>query len=875
MQLNRTILSLALLAVLGLYSAPGEAQAFEVRVSGNRPAVALAEFRPADWPRMALTDRRLLAPYLTEHGALVWDEPTRRQWVAYLSAESDEYLRAYASVAPISFRYPEPRERASRIARLRERENSDAARRVLDYHIAMERARAGDAVPVRSFESLCGFTEQSAGCLLARLRTAADEAARRPAVDPETLRRILALGRPFLSRTPLRPAYFLNAGFDLPDRLYALGLPLEAAILAERMTHEQTGPLAVRLRLRIPVYLASAGDFESALRFAAKLNARPDAEALNAWLDWLILAGRYREALNLITTNGAEKFITPAMTRRDDYWTGFKYSREGVRLRSAMLLYLAGDVKSSAEALELLKEMPGAGMGGEPARYFARLRVAQIILRENPELAHKIAEDISYVAQENRWLVLEYHSTILDGWAHLNSGRAYQAVINFIKARGILPAQLQEHSAEYSRLLGLLAARNQLAPRGDQSALIVEINELLQKKPYNQALYTLREWSPVESAPDFYLREAVRNLVARGADWDALNLLLEHARLRESFFAPGENPGGARGFVTSALWSQELRRFSYVNAAEYPLSTAARTGALRLLPRTGQRNLTPASFQRNAAYIFSFAVDGGRYVFLVSPAARGVALRSMYLKVEDAFAIASGCSYANQTDCEAFFPLFENLRRGLAPGLPVVYAHYSPEFDAAWDRLLFAQNRPALAHFYHAEPRAEAGRIRDARVFRPDGCAQPALGAGGQPVRDFEELFNSNGPAPRGVWLWPSELDARAAANGEERPVYLRKFICGDSRLRLWDLDRFYNGDDLDLVVYRRRADDARLDRAFARHFADHNASLLESAPGPADRDAAAVLGAAVRPGGSVLTAFLRGGYGSGGARLILPGIPR
>lgn len=843
------------------------AQAIELRVNLQRGSLALAELKQEQWPGLSLAERRLLIPHLVEYGESLMTTNERRAWLQTWSGESDEFLRAYHGVASINFLTDDPAQRQSRLIRLRAALPNATTRKIVEFHLAIEKQRAGQNASAVAFEAICTFPEQSAACRLARwLR--ASEAIEAASPDRESVRRLLQLGRPFLAREALRPAFFDELAAPLPHRLYRLGLPLEAALIAERMTHNESGPRIDRLRAQIPFYLAGAGDFESAFQFSRRLNAQPGPEGMIAWLDWLTLGGRYREALNLVSQVGPQGLSSSQLARHEDYWTGFRYSAEGLRLRSAMLLYLAGDVKKAAEGLELLKDMSG-DFRGEPARFYARLRLAQILLRENPELAQRLAEDISYIAQENRWPVLEYHATVLDGWAHLNAGRHYKAVINFIKARGILPPALADHGAEYSRLLGLLAARNALAPRANHNDLIQEINALLARRPYNEAIYTIRDWSPVESAPDVFLREATRNMMARGARWDALNLLLTQNQRRESFFEPGDNPGGVRGFQSSALWSQEMTRFAYFDSRRFRPSEATLLAAQRGLPGDTAERLGPRSFSARAVHLFSFPVAGGRYIFQVRPGRRGPEIDALFLKTEQAISLSSVCSPGAVEGCVGGSAFLDPLRRSFPEGLPIL-AHYTPEYSIDWRAALAGSRGPALVHFYQPRLAASAWRVREQRLYRADRCPAPQSGLNAISQPAFEQVFTDPGLKPGGVWLWPEQVDARLSSDGRERPVYLRRFVCGNASLRLWDLDRFYSGNDLDLLIVRRRSGEAALDRAFARPFAEQGAPLLETGPNGFGADFLQQLMASADP-----LAFYQASAVGQDLRLILPGMPR
>jgi len=81
------------------------------------------------------------------------------------------------------------------------------------------------------------------------------------------------------------------------------------------------------------------------------------------------------------------------------------------------------------------------------------------------------------------------------------------------------------------------------------------------------------------------------------------------------------------------------------------------------------------------------------------------------------------------------------------------------------------------------------------------------------------------------AFYWPSDLDARATEEGEKRPVYLRNFVCGESRIRFWDLDRFWSLPP-EIVIFRARLEEPELDQAFLRFASSSGVVLLETGDG-------------------------------------------
>ena len=843
--------------------------AYEGPDPGNPARQAATLNLERDWPRLSVQDKRTLAPYLLERclqdGTLV----SLRQ---ALSRESDSAMRNYAEVVTIYASAPDPANRLRLLRALRDESSRQPERAdLVSFYAALEAARVSRQLDVDEFLRVCRFPEQNPSCLLVRALREARSLSEKT-VGERDLARVLSLARPFLANSFLRPPFYSVIGQELPDRLFGLGLPLEAAIIADHMTYNDDSAAARIIRSRIPLYLVGAADFDSAIRFSMRDDADTVPQYTSGRLDWMILGGRYHQAIDYMSSVGLNRIAAAGAGSRD-YWTGFPYSEAGLKLTGAMLMHLAGDSRNAAQSLEHLTDMAGDTVGGEPARYYARLRLAQILVKENPELSHRIAEDVTYVAQENSWFVLEYHATLIDGWALYFAGQDYLALINFIKAQGILQGENRTHIREYSHLLGMLAVRNRLAPAGDYSTLINRLGAILSTRPYNQAIYTLREWAPAEAGTDFFLEQAVNNLQRRGQTWAGFNLLLGHASLDSRFFQTGNNPGGARGFLTSVAWSQEAGAFEYLQAADYPsIATGARTGA-EVVMREVRPALTAASFSAAGNYLFSLPLGSGRRVYLVH--SRNISF--IDLGAGDVAKLREGCNRETVAACHEFQDRFAALQQKMGRVTQGLAIQYAPRFDLNFERLLFPSGttRPII---FFARPIGadDGGAVRDRTVYRAGGCPVAADLPRATAVPDFEQAFS--GGSASGVWLWPIAVDARASRQGGDRPVYLRKFLCGNASLRLWDLDRFSQGQAPELIVFRARRQEQALDLAFSRHFSERGTVLLEVSSGTGSAHAVALIErlASAPAGSSFLSVYLQPFSQTGGAgmRLIVPGIP-
>lgn len=859
-----------------LLGGPARAEAFEVR-DPNRPEAG------RQWHLLGLPDRHRLAPYLMEE--IIREKSARRaaEWLAALAREKDPILVAYRRIAGVRFRSQNPARQLKQLEEYHKSALTRTTRALYRYHLGIIHGKSGQ------LQAVCQVPGHSLACSWIRFAGRVDHTARRGVLEAHELSELLRSGRPFLIRRPVKVPFALESGGQVCAQLYSLGFPLEAAILAERISYHNPGRPARRLRAQVPFFLAGAADFESALRFSLNVHSADDERIWNVRLDWMIMAGRYPQALQYLDRITPERMAAGRMHGQIDAWSGFPISPEGLRVQSAMLLYLSGDSAASSAALKRLGNIPGE-IGGAPAKHFARLRLAQVLIEDNPELAHKIAEDIVYLAQEKSWDVLEYRATVLDGWAQYYRKKYYPALINFIKARGILKSNHRSFYMPYTHTLGLLAARMRMAPRGNYRALMATIEKTLESQPYHPALYTIRHWAPRKVDRAFFQELTVRHMRDRGQNLAAIDFLLRQARNDEAFFKPGNNPGGLRGLPTSAGWLGELEGRVAVRSLEPELRQHPdlKQLARRLAGHEIGKRIDWKKLPSSSVYILHFPLSKGRRFFLVRKETRRIMPRrrkggpkprpilrkrttveTIQLNTAQSKAVLGVCP-ADVKDCNP--DVFRNWRITVkSKRVRQLFMRYSPAYDLSV-RAFAPYEERAMPFYVYNWVKQSASRNKNHMIYYDRNCDGALLAPRGALQRSFVDAFNGRSRAS-GVWIWPTEMDAYLSRAGHPRPVYLRRFKCGTHSLRMWDLDRFAPEPGPALIVYQRRARSRSLDQAFTRHFSEQGSYLLE-VQDRAGRSAVRRWLQEAAPNRQKKSAYVDLLRSTSGLRLILPALP-
>lgn len=652
---------------------------------------------------------------------------TRQRLLTYLKSGSVRH-----ETAKIYYSTSANRVRLSQMQKMRSAVLGDDAQ-ILDFQIAMLRAAIqGKVAPsagcMQISRSLCDWIE---------FASFAEKVSSQKTIDDQDLRKIEQMSSPFVFEDQVIPFQYF-AATNLPRQLAGLGFPLEAAIIARRISASSTESAARQLNNEIPAYLAMAGDYRTAISFAARTN--PDRFEERAHL--YFLNREYDEAAKLLTNIKPE---TVATEQRDP-WTGLMASEGLWKSRLASAILLAGDKKKAGALFQKISS-PKTEEGS-----LARLRMAQVILDENPKLAQTIAEDVSYIAQANDWWILEYQATVLDGWALYRLGKYYHAVINFTKAAGILKGQDKQYTDDLSRQFGMMMANRAMRPGANYNAYIDRILLGFMSRKEDSPYWFLTAWLPSGTDRTLFLDAVYNDAVAKKQTGRFFRIL---ARLRQrslETFKPATNPGGLTG-LTSTILSADI--------------SARIIGSNKLNPKiAGPGKATEVISEPPVALLISDSA--GRWY--------GFRSDGRFKRMEE-LPENKQCYFGESGNCTGAFSDWKDYFDSEDQVLVVLDENHDYDFRHLLGRsVLYSASTEAVPDPHRAIQAAGSAGLR---LYGPDGCDLSFRS--GVEIQSRAEFFSGNG----GIRLLPETIDR------EKSPAYLRRFECDPQPVRLWEFDRY------------------------------------------------------------------------------------
>ncbi|MCB1170063.1 MAG: hypothetical protein KDK25_07005 [Leptospiraceae bacterium] len=591
--------------------------------------------------------------------------------------------------------------------------------------------------------------------------------------------------------------FFGYLASPLPELLGRMGLPLEAAILAAGMVKSQ--PDRQDLKKEVARYLTMAGDYRSALKYEEKASSgKTDLATTLKHLDWLILGGDYGGATELILKQTPDRL---GSQKGRDVWVGLPRNGDVMRIRLAGLVFLEGDKKRAGQLLHDFVKKDTESKRAETL--VARLRIAQMLLGSEPELAHKIAEDVTYIAQARGLEVIEYQATVLDGWALFFLNKNYNAMINFIKARGILTGKNRTLTPDFSREAGMYFLKRRMS-QAVQTSAILSLSSYIAARRFDPADRFFLLWLPQNVDRHFLLDGFLRDL-ERTTDTQSVLTVLSRMSASQRFeFSPGSNPGGLRGLRTSIRESRFQNRFewapspdpaSFIREEAYDLHKMVLPA-----PHQGRHILFfAADPESDAGHFVLFEGRGGRWAFYVQT--KGARDR-----------IQDNCSFESGGNCQRareFFTDFVDRSQGTLAVL------YDPSLDLDYSRIFTG----ASVTYYGWPTSDKREKVQDYNLNASGPRLSDSCYDAGTSQLKLQS-FLSEGLEGRLL------LPARIEGSGQ---IYLRELECGSQSLRLWDLDRRFRS-KVNLVLWDPTSQkDWMFRKELMRVFHDRGISVLEA----------------------------------------------
>lgn len=197
-------------------------------------------------------------------------------------------------------------------------------------------------------------------------------------------------------------------------------------------------------------------------------------------------------------------------------------------------------VSGSAAALRALQKIQDPEKLSE-SDVWPKLRIAQLLMDENPELASKITDEVIYMAQGKGWRRLEYAATVLQGYNQIYRKEFRKSTIEFTKSRGILDAENLFYQSEFIRNFGFVFAHAASGKKGPVTGNIREgINDLLQSSPYED-IFFIRNYRPISFSTDQFIENALTHLREDNDVWSLFETVYKY-NLIKSGLALGDRP---------------------------------------------------------------------------------------------------------------------------------------------------------------------------------------------------------------------------------------------------------------------------------------------------------------------------------------------
>jgi hypothetical protein len=168
--------------------------------------------------------------------------------------------------------------------------------------------------------------------------------------------------------------------------------------------------------------------------------------------------------------------------------------------------------RKNVSAVKALMEIPMPERFNQED-FWPRLRIAQIMMEDKPELAAKWVDEIIYNAQEKGWKRLEYSATILQGYIQILVQQFRKATIEFTKARGILSEADRAHGSSFVQNSGMVMAHQASGKKADLLDYIVAAINAMKNQYTEEEFLVLKNYKPrKEFSNDKFINTTIQYL---------------------------------------------------------------------------------------------------------------------------------------------------------------------------------------------------------------------------------------------------------------------------------------------------------------------------------------------------------------------------
>ncbi|MDZ4726806.1 MAG: hypothetical protein SH817_11670 [Leptospira sp.] len=162
-----------------------------------------------------------------------------------------------------------------------------------------------------------------------------------------------------------------------------------------------------------------------------------------------------------------------------------------------------------------------------------KLRMAQILMDQNPELASRITDEIIYMAQGKGWRRLEYAATVMQGYTQIYRKEFRRSTIELTKSRGILNIENQFFATEFIRNFGFIFAHTASGKRGPIAGNIREGISDYQNQVNYEDLFYIRNYRPLSFSTEQFFEYSLQFLREETDGWGLLDALYRKENIKK------------------------------------------------------------------------------------------------------------------------------------------------------------------------------------------------------------------------------------------------------------------------------------------------------------------------------------------------------